>query len=109
MEDDDVIVTERRPSSLVYCMIALSSNVGPELNNQVTKLLQSSTGKSVWFLQNKPWQQWISFKYRTQQVLHISQSAQAEGDHCTGSLQADESTSQPNPTATEETQTTAPT
>ena len=54
MEDDDVIVIEGGPLSLVYCMIALSSNAGPELKYQVTKLLQSSTGKSVRFLQNKP-------------------------------------------------------
>ena len=44
MEEDDVIVIEGGPSSLVYCMIALSSDVGPELKDQVTELMQTSTG-----------------------------------------------------------------
>lgn len=47
MKEDDVRVIEGGHSSPVYHMIALSSNVGPELQEQVTELLQSSTEKSV--------------------------------------------------------------
>lgn len=92
MKEDDVIVIEGGPSSLVYCMIALSSNVGPELK-RIGHRTPAELHREISPIPTKQTlQQSISFKYRTPQALHMAQSAQAEGDHCTGSLQADEST-----------------
>jgi len=100
MKENDVTGINGGPSSLVYCTIALSSNVGPELKKQVSEL-----HSEICPIPAKPTsQQRISSKHRTPQVLHAAQSARAEGDHHAGCLQADESTSQPNPTATEDTQ-----